>query len=207
MKALRRYICNQNDIGILEQAVQVTRPASSKEEERNCLHIMASELSEYCQEEKVGRIIAEAYRESFELMAISGGRPLQNQITRDGLAPIHVATMSNNRVAVEILLDQGASVNVATSPTERSWYPHTALDLAYKYDNEDIAYILEKYGTKTLMDYPPWWSNTGKGGASASSWDWRPGPSFKGGFGEGGKHDHKGKYFPAGLYRGNYKGY
>ena len=65
-----------------------------------------------------------------------------NDIEADGLATIHYAAMNGTRKTVEILIDEGANINLITSLGE---YP---LDIAVRTGNFDIAQFLIEKGAR-----------------------------------------------------------
>ena len=71
---------------------------------------------------------------------------LINKLNNNGLSLLHYSVIKNNKKIIELLLDNGADVNIRTSKMRR-----TPLHLAYIYQNnksDEIINLLLKYGAK-----------------------------------------------------------
>ena len=71
---------------------------------------------------------------------------LINKLNNNGLSLLHHSVIKNNKKIIELLLDNGADVNIRTSKMRR-----TPLHFAYIYQNnksEEIINLLVKYGAK-----------------------------------------------------------
>ncbi len=71
---------------------------------------------------------------------------LINKLNNNGLSLLHYSVIKNNKKILELLLNNGADVNIKSSKMKR-----TPLHLAYIYQNnssDDIINLLIKYGAK-----------------------------------------------------------